>query len=89
VANEDQPTDAERDALRLARRLVADADTGPLITSLRDRRDGPERVRDALVLLAELDPDRIVQVALDALMRAHPDEPATAGQTSRVVPDST
>jgi hypothetical protein len=85
VASEDQPTDAEREALSLARGLAADVDAGPLITSLADGHDGPERVRDALTLLAELDPDLIVQVALDALIQAHLHDPATARQTRRIV----
>jgi hypothetical protein len=71
VAKDDPSTDRERDTLLLAGQLIADAGTGPIITSLRDRRHGPERVRDALTLLAELDPDLIVQLALDALIHAH------------------
>lgn len=89
VATDDKPSDEEREALALAHQLVADGDTGPLITSLREGRDGPERVRSALVFLGELDPDLIVQVALDALIQAHVSKPSTARQTRRIVRDST
>jgi hypothetical protein len=85
VSTDEQPTAAEREALALARRLVADGDTGPLITSLRDGRDGPERVRNALTFIAELDPDLIVQVALAALIQAHGDDPAAARRTRTIV----
>jgi hypothetical protein len=89
VATDDQPTAEERAALSLARRLVADGDTGPLVTSLRDGHDGPERVRDALTFLAELDPDLIVQVALDALIEARVNDPPAARQTRRIVRERT
>jgi hypothetical protein len=79
VAKDDPSTDQERDTLLLARQMIADAETGPIITSLRDRRNGAERVRDALTLLAELDPDLIVQVALDALIYAHSPAPPPVG----------
>lgn len=88
VTADDQPTAEERAALTLARQLVADADIGPLIAALRDGDGGPERVRDALTLLAELDPDVIVQVALDALVQAHLNDPAAAHQTRRIERDS-
>jgi hypothetical protein len=87
VAADDEPTAEEREALALARRLIASADTGPLIASLRAGDGGPERARDALALLAELDPDLIVQVALDALIQAHLSDPAAARQSRRVVRD--
>jgi hypothetical protein len=88
MARDDQPTTDEL-ALSLARRLVADADTEPLIAALRDGRDGPECVRDALVFLADFDPDLIVQVALDALIHAHLSDPAGARQARRVERDAT
>jgi hypothetical protein len=88
VAEDDQPTADER-ALSLARQLVADADTGPLITALRDGRNGSEFVRNALTLLADFDPDLIVQVALDALIQAHLNDPGTARQTRRIERNST
>jgi hypothetical protein len=82
VARDDPSTDRERDSLLLAGQLIADAGNGPIITSLRDRCHGPERVRDALTLLAELDPDLIVQVALDALIHAHATTPPPLDQAA-------
>jgi hypothetical protein len=84
MADDDQPTAAQQEVLSLARRLRADGDTAPLMTLLKDGREGPERVRDALMLLAELDAELIVQVALDALLRAPVDDHHAAHQTRRV-----
>ena len=46
---------------------------------------GPERARDALSLLGELDRELLVQVALDALIDANVADPAAAAQTRRVM----
>jgi hypothetical protein len=78
MAHDDPPTAEEEQALALVRQLRADGDTAALITSLRDGHQGHERVRDALTLLAELDADLVVQVALDALIQAHINDPAAA-----------
>lgn len=88
MVNDDPPTADEEQTLSLVRRLRADADIEPLVASLRDGHQGPERVRDALILLAELDPNLIVQVALDALIQAHLNDPSGARQTRRVARDS-
>ncbi|HEX7297646.1 MAG TPA: hypothetical protein VF257_01485 [Solirubrobacteraceae bacterium] len=82
-------TARERATLTLVTQLRADGDTASLIASLREDHDGPERVRDVLALLAELDPELIVQVALDALIQAHADDPLGARQTRRIRRDST
>jgi hypothetical protein len=88
MGSDDQPT-ADELALSLARKLIGDADTGPLIAALRDGRDGPECVRDALTFLADFDPELIVQVALDALIQAHLNDPAGARQARRIERDTT
>ena len=85
MASPDQPTAQERATMALVARLHADGDTASLIALLHDGHEGPERVRDALILLAELDPELMVQVALDALIQAHLDDPAGAPQTRRVL----
>jgi hypothetical protein len=85
VAGDDPPIAHEDEVLSLVRELRADADTTPLIALLQSGRDGPERVRDALIVLAELDPELIVQIALDALLGAHVDDDRTTHQTRRVI----
>jgi hypothetical protein len=75
VVDHDPPIAEEEQTLSLVRRLRADGDTAPIIASLRDGDRGPERVRDALTVLAELDLDLIVQVALDSLIEAHLNDP--------------
>jgi hypothetical protein len=74
VGDPDHPTDDENEVASLVRRLRADGDTAPLIALLHSGREGPGRVRDALTVLAELDPELIVEVALDALLLAHVDD---------------
>ena len=80
MANDDPQTADEEQTLSLVRQQRAEVDTAALITSLQDGRRGPERVRDALTLLAELDPDLIVQIALDALIQAHINDAAAASR---------
>jgi hypothetical protein len=85
VASPDEPTAEEHAAiLRLVAQLRADGDTTPLVALLKAGREGPERARDALTILAELDPELIVQVVLDALIQAHVDDHVAAPQTRRV-----
>ena len=88
MANDEQPITSEQEVLSLVRRLLADGDTAPLIALLQDGRAGPERVRDALIIIADLDPELIVQVALDALLRAHVDDHRADHQTRRVTRDT-
>ena len=84
MASDDQPTADEQEVFSLARRVRADGDTAPLIACLRGGRDGAERVRDVLMILAELDPELIVQVAVDALLRAYADDHDAAPPIGRV-----
>jgi hypothetical protein len=88
VASDDQPIANEDEVLALVRKLRADGDTTPVIALLKDGPDGPERVRDALTILAEIDPELIVQVVLDALLRAHLDDDGAAHQPRRVIRDN-
>jgi hypothetical protein len=85
VASDDKPIADEDAVLALVSRLRVDGDTAPLIALLTDGPEGPERVRDALTILAEIDPELIVQVVLDALLRAHLDDDGGAQQTRRVI----
>jgi hypothetical protein len=78
-------TPEEQETFALAERVRKDGDTAPLVAVLRGADGGPERARDALALLAELDPSLLVQVALDALIEEYFDDPAAAEQTRRVI----
>jgi hypothetical protein len=75
----------EAKTVELVAQLIRTGDTGPLVALLRGADGGPERARDALALLGELDNTLLVQVALDALIDAHFDDPADARQPRRVV----
>jgi hypothetical protein len=79
------PSERESDTIFLVGLLRATADTTPLISLLRGADGGPERARDALSLLGELDRELLVQVALDALIDGNFADPALAEQTRRVV----
>ena len=81
----ENPSERERDTVFLVGLLRATADTGPLVSLLRGADGGPERARDALSLLGELDRELLVQVALDALIDANVADPAAAAQTRRVI----
>jgi hypothetical protein len=57
----------------------------PLVTVLRDGDEGPERARDALLLLGEFDLELLVQVTLDTLIDAYVEDPGLAHQTRREI----
>ncbi len=82
-----QPPDdlstAERKTLDLATELQRTGNLHPLIARLRGGEAGPEDARDALLVLGELDPQLLVQVALDALIAAYLDDPGAAYQPNR------
>jgi hypothetical protein len=75
----------ERRTADLVRALRATGNLHPLVAMLRLGDGGPERARDALLLLGELDLELLVQIALDTLIDDHVDDPALALQTRRVV----
>jgi len=56
-----------------------------LIARLRDGDIGSESARDALRVLAELDPDLLVQITLDSLITTCLEDPGLARQPRRVV----
>ena len=85
VMSYENPSQRERDTIALVGLLRATGDTATLVGLLRGAGGGPERARDALSLLGELDRELLVQVTLDALIDANVADPATAEQTRRVV----
>ena len=75
----------ERATIELAAQLRDSGNLHPLIARLRDGELGPERARDVLRLLAELDIDQLVQITLDGLIGAYIEDPRLAHQPRRVV----
>ena len=80
----DLPAD-ERTASELAAQLRDSGNLHPLIARLRNGEVGPERSRDALRILAELDVDLLVQITLDALISVYLEDPGLAHQPRRAV----
>lgn len=81
---DDLPPD-ERATLELVTDLAASGNLHELIARLREGELGPERARDALRVLGELDLDLLVQVTLDSLITTYLDDPGLAHQTRRAV----
>jgi hypothetical protein len=81
---EDLPAD-EQATLELAAQLRDSGNLHPLIARLRAGELGPERARDALRILAELDVALLVQITLDGLIGEYLDDPGIAHQPRRVV----
>ncbi len=75
----------EQTTIELASELRDSGNLHPLIARLRDGVVGPERARDALRILAELDPDLLVQITLDGLITEYLADPGLAHQPRRVV----
>jgi hypothetical protein len=80
-------TPAERATADLVNELVASGNLRPLVEALRNGDRGPEDARDALRLLADLDVDRLVQIALDTLIVEYVEDPGLAHQPRRVSDD--
>ncbi len=78
-------TPDERQTLDLIHALKLTGNLHPLIKVLRDGDVGPERARDALRLLGELDLDLLVQVALDTLITTYVRDPGLALQSRRTI----
>jgi hypothetical protein len=77
-------TPGERATLDLVAGLVATGNLRPLIEALRNGDSGPEDARDVLRVLADYDVDRLVQIALDTLIREYVEDPGLAHQPRRV-----
>ena len=77
-------TPAECSTIDLVSKLVATGNLHPLIDALRNGEHGPEDARDALRVLADLDVDRLVQIALDTLITEYVPDPGLAHQPRRV-----
>jgi hypothetical protein len=85
MAFAEEPSTKERATLKLVSQLVASGNLHPLIARLRDGEIGPESARDALQILAELDPALLVQITLDSLITTYLDDPGLAHQPRRAV----
>jgi hypothetical protein len=79
------PTPEERKTFELVKALRETGNLRPLVAVLRNPDGGPERARDALLLLAELDPELLAQVALDTMIHDYVDDPGLAQQTRREI----
>jgi hypothetical protein len=85
VASSEGATPQEQQTAELVKALRATGNLRPLVAVLRDPDGGPERARDALLLLGELDLELLVQVALDTLIDDYVEDPALAHQTRRAI----
>jgi hypothetical protein len=85
MASVDDLSAEERTTIELAGQLRDSGNLHPLIARLRDGEIGPERARDALRVVADLDPDLLVQIALDALISVYLADPGLAHQPRRAV----
>jgi hypothetical protein len=75
----------ERVTIELVLELRDSGNLHPLIERLRDGVVGPERARDALRVLAELDVELLVQITLDGLITLYLADPGIAHQPRRAV----
>lgn len=78
-----EPTAEERQTLELVQSLIESGNLHPLIARLRTGETGPERARDALKVLGDLDRELLVQLALDTLIEQYVEDPGLAHQTRR------
>jgi hypothetical protein len=73
----------EEETLELVNTLVETGNLHPLIRRLRSAEVGPERARDALLVLGDLDLELLVQLALDSLIHQFVEDPGIAHQPRR------
>ncbi len=83
MAADEELTAEEHETLELVRDLIDSGNLHPLIERLRAGDTGPERARDALKTLGDLELDLLVQLALDTLIAQYVDDPGIAHQTRR------
>lgn len=82
---EEELSAEEAQTLELVSALISTGNLHPLVQRLREAQLGPERARDALRVLGDLDLDLLVQLALDTLIDQYVDDPGIAHQTRREV----
>jgi hypothetical protein len=75
----------EHETVELAAQLGESGSLHPLIARLREGEVGPERAREVLRVLAELDVDLLVQITLDGLISVYLEDPGLAHRSARVV----
>jgi hypothetical protein len=85
MASSDGTTPEERKTAELVKALRETGNLRPLVAVLRDPDGGPERARDALLLLGELDVEFLVQIALDTMIDDYVEDPALGQQTRREI----
>jgi hypothetical protein len=85
MASPEGQTAEERATAEIVNALRETGNLRPLVAVLRNPDGGPERARNALLMLAELDPELLVQVALDTLIDDYVEDPALAQQTRREI----
>jgi hypothetical protein len=85
MSSDEALTAEERATVDLVVRLIESGNLHPLIARLRHGEIGPENARDALRVLAELDLDLLLQIALDALIGMYLEDPGLAHQPRREV----
>ncbi len=87
MAPPEDPTAEERQTFELIEALKESGNLRPLVALLRDGDVAPERAREALLLLGELDLDLLVKVALDTLIGDHVGDPGLAVQIRHATRD--
>jgi hypothetical protein len=81
----EEPTPEEYETAELIKALRATGNLRPLVAVLRNADGGPERARDALLMLGELDLELLVQIALDTMIHDYVEDPGLAHQTRRAI----
>jgi hypothetical protein len=71
----------ERVIVGIVAQLRADGDAAPLRAWAREGGEALERVREALKVLGEFDPQSLVALALDGLVCAHIDDRSAVRQS--------
>lgn len=86
---EEPLTPEEQETMDLVIALRDTANLRPLVDVLRGGDGGPERARDALLLLGEWDVQMLAQIALDTLIDDYLVDPALVLQARRKLAEGT
>jgi hypothetical protein len=78
-------TPEELETAELIKALRTTGNLRPLVAVLRNADGGPERARDALLMLGELDVELLVQIALDTMIHDYVEDPGLAHQPRREI----